>query len=71
MVFIPKGYDKYALDLINQKENLGSIDELTANGKRTKKEIAQKMLLYTKAKGKELPGLVRRRKAEQKLFLSK
>ena len=51
--------------------NLGSIDELTANGKRTKKEISQKMLLYTKAKGKELPGLVRRRKAEQKLFLSK
>ena len=50
--------------------NLGSIDELTANGKRTKKEISQKMLLYTKAKGKELPGLVRRRKAEQKLFLS-
>ena len=51
--------------------NLGSIDQLTANGKRTKKEIAQKMLLYTKANGKELPGLVRRRKAEQKLFLSK
>jgi GH24 family phage-related lysozyme (muramidase) len=51
--------------------NLGSIDELTANGKRTKKDIAQKMLLYNKAKGKLLPGLTRRRKAEQKLFLSK
>ena len=51
--------------------NLGSIDQLTANGKRTKKEIAQKMLLYNKGGGKVLPGLVRRRKAEQKLFLSK
>ena len=51
--------------------NLGSIDELTANGKRTKKEISQKMLLYTKAKRKELPGLVRRRKKKKKLFLSK
>ena len=51
--------------------NLGSIDQLTANGKRTKKDIAQKMLLYNKAKGKVLPGLTRRRKAEQKLFLSK
>ena len=27
MVFIPKGYNKYALDLLNQKEDLGSIDE--------------------------------------------
>ena len=51
--------------------NLGSIDQLTANGKRTKKEIAEKMLLYNKGGGKVLPGLVRRRKAEQKLFLSK
>ena len=51
--------------------NLGSIDELTANGKRTKKEIAEKMLLYNKANNQVLEGLVRRRKAEQKLFLSK
>ena len=27
MVFIPKGYNKYALDLLNQKEDLGIIDE--------------------------------------------
>ncbi len=51
--------------------NLGSIDGLTANGKRTKKEIAEKMLLYNKANNQVLEGLVRRRKAEQKLFLSK
>ena len=51
--------------------NLGSIDQLTANGKRTKKEIAEKMLLYNKANNQVLAGLVRRRKAEQKLFLSK
>jgi GH24 family phage-related lysozyme (muramidase) len=29
------------------------------------------MLLYTRGGGKVLPGLVRRRKAEHKLFLSK
>ena len=27
MIFIPKGYNKYALEIFNQKENLGSIDE--------------------------------------------
>lgn len=49
--------------------NLGSIDKLTADGTRTKSVIAEKMLLYNKAKGKELEGLTRRRKAEQELFL--
>ena len=47
--------------------NIGSIDQLTAYGKRTKKEIAQKMLEY---RGK-MVSFDRRRKAEQKLFLSK
>lgn len=27
MVFIPKGYNKYALDLLSERENFGSIDE--------------------------------------------
>ena len=27
MVFIPKGYNKYALELLNQKQNIGSIDQ--------------------------------------------
>lgn len=49
--------------------NLGSIDKLTANGTRSKAIIAEKMLLYTKAKGKVLTGLVRRRQAEREMFL--
>lgn len=51
--------------------NIGSINQLTDFGSRTKEVIAQKMLLYDKAKGKELAGLTRRRKAEQSLFLTK
>lgn len=49
--------------------NLGSIDKLTANGTRSKAVIAEKILLYNKAKGKTLAGLTRRRKAERELFL--
>ena len=49
--------------------NLGSIDKLTANGTRTKAVIAEKILLYTKAGGKMLAGLTKRRQAERELFL--
>jgi lysozyme len=44
----------------------GGLKTLCAN--RTAAEIAEKMLLYNKGGGKVLPGLVRRRKAEQDLF---
>ena len=50
--------------------NLGSIDGLCANGKRSKSEIAEKMLEYVHGGGRILPGLVRRRKMERELFLS-
>lgn len=50
--------------------NIGSIDQLTANGTCSKAVIAEKMLKYNKAAGKVLAGLVRRRKAERELFLS-
>lgn len=56
--------------LVSFAFNLGSIDKLTAGGTRNRKEIAEKMLQYNKAGGKELPGLTRRRKAERDLFLS-
>jgi len=50
--------------------NIGSIGQLTDYGKRSKKTIAQKMLLYNKAGGRVLLGLKRRREAEHNLFLT-
>ena len=50
--------------------NVGNIDKLTVNGRRTKSEIADSMLRYTHSGGKELRGLVRRRTMERELFLS-
>ena len=49
---------------------VGSIDQVTNHGNRTKEIIAKKMLLYCNANGEQLPGLVTRRKEEQKLFLT-
>lgn len=55
--------------------NLGSIDGLVDNGKRTKAEIADAFLLYNTAKVNGvktvLAGLTRRRKSEQALFIKK
>lgn len=48
--------------------NIGNIDQLTANGTRSKKVIGEKMKLYTKAGGKTLNGLVRRRNEEYELY---
>ena len=45
----------------------GNLKKLTKG--RNKTEIADAMLLYNKAGGKELAGLTRRRKAERSLFL--
>ena len=56
--------------LISFAYNIGSIDQLTANGTRSKKTIAAKIPEYCHAGGKKLEGLVRRRNAEKKLFLS-
>ena len=54
--------------------NVGSIDELTANGTRSRGEISAKMLEYKKAtvNGEKvtLKGLENRRKAEQDVFLN-
>lgn len=55
--------------LVSFAYNVGSINKLTANGTRTKDVIAKKILEYNKSGRKVLTGLVRRRKAEQALFL--
>lgn len=50
--------------------NVGSIDQLTARGTRSREVIAEKMLAYNKGGGKVLAGLTRRRQAERELFLT-
>ena len=54
--------------------NVGSIDQLTANGTRSKSQIAQKMLEYNKERKNGAlvysQGLADRRKEEQSIFLN-
>lgn len=56
--------------LVSFSFNVGSIRQLTKNGKRPKSEIARNMLSYCKSGGKVLAGLLRRRKEERLMFLS-
>lgn len=58
--------------LISFGYNLGvnSIDQLTAQGTRSKAEIADAMLKYNKANGKILEGLINRRHEERALFIT-
>lgn len=55
--------------LVSFAYNVGNIDQLTAKGTRTKKEIADAMLLYIKSGGNVLDGLRKRRTMERELFL--
>ena len=48
--------------------NIGSIDQLTKNGTRSKEEIKAHWLAYCNAGGKQLQGLLNRRKDELALF---
>lgn len=73
-----KKVDKYSAYNFTQNEfdalvsfcyNVGKIDQLTAKGTRSKKEIADKMLLYCKSGGKVIRGLQKRREKERALFL--
>lgn len=57
--------------LVSFAFNIGSINQLTANGTRTKEVIANRMLLYRKAGGMILKGLENRRKEERALFIKK
>ena len=55
--------------LVSFAYNVGNIDQLTEKGTRTKKEIADAMLLYIKSGGNVLNGLRKRRNKERELFL--
>ena len=57
--------------LVSFAYNVGNIDQLTANGTRSRDKISECMLLYNKSGGKVLNGLTKRRKAERELFLTK
>lgn len=56
--------------LVSFAFNIGNVDQLTAGGTRSGATIAEKILLYNKANGKELAGLKKRRQAERELFLT-
>lgn len=62
-------WNQHQLDALTSfAYNIGSIDQLTANGSRSIAEISEKILLYDKAGGQTLAGLTRRRRAEKALF---
>ena len=72
---VTKYYSKYNWNqnqfdaLVSFAYNIGSIDQLTNNGKRTIADISAKITAYNKdINGCVLNGLARRRKAEKKLF---
>lgn len=48
--------------------NVGSIDQLTHKGTRSKDEIGKAMLLYSKSAGRMIPGLLKRRSVELMLY---
>lgn len=50
--------------------NIGSINQLTNSGRRSNREIADKMLEYNKAGGRALEGLTNRRRIERQKFLN-
>ena len=54
--------------LVSFAFNIGNINQLTANGKRSREEIKKVWLRYNKAGGKALDGLKKRRAEELQLF---
>lgn len=61
--------EKDALTSFTYNLGEGRLEQLLANGSRSKAEIADMMLLYRNAGGKRLFGLEKRRAAERELFL--
>ena len=55
--------------LVSFAYNIGSIDQLTANGTRSIATIAKKILEYNKAGGRYVKGLAERRRDEYNLFI--
>lgn len=63
-------FSDHQLDALTSFDyNTGALEKLTAGGKRTVDQIAEKLPEYNKAGGKPLRGLTTRRLTEQELFL--
>ena len=60
----------FALTSFCYNLGIGKLAQVTNNGKRTLDVVGKKILLYTKCNGKELAGLVKRRKWESNLFFT-
>lgn len=56
--------------LVSFAFNVGSIRQLTADGTRTRLQIAEKIPAYCKSGGKRIDGLVKRRKEETDIFVN-
>lgn len=56
--------------LVSFAFNVGTIRQLTADGTRTRLQIAEKMPAYCKSGGKRIEGLVKRRKEEADIFIN-
>lgn len=54
--------------LVSFAFNVGSINQLTANGTRTLEQISSKITAYNKSGGRVIGGLVKRRSKEKELF---
>lgn len=54
--------------LVSFAFNVGSINQLTANGTRTLEQISSKITAYNKSGGRVIAGLVKRRAKEKELF---
>ena len=57
--------------MVSYAYNIGSINKLVDNGKRTKGQIASDIPNHNTAKGKVIPALTKRRIDEQAIFLKK
>lgn len=73
---VNKYYSRYTWDqnefdaLVSFAFNVGSINQLTANGIRSRSVIAEKIVLYNKVGEKIVAGLTIRRETERELFLT-
>lgn len=70
-MYVWEDYEIDALASFAYNCGMGNLDKLLAAGTRSKEAIADKIMLYDKARGKTLAGLVKRRDDEQALFMGR